>query len=232
MRLLGIRKNETGSGTDRYFFNYFNFGSLNRRKEVAASFYPNVSLSHALDCAVRNVKLSSLRSSLFARQNALLELHAQFAIMRGKKLKRLKDKLDFDIIVPSTSIYFLGDLSNRPFTLDITIIKGVAIYVGRIETLHCLDSDYFPVLLRIGTTTGGSPYSTINFTNWNRASIVLEKIDTPSVNSISDQDNGGEQRADSTGVLGPPGVASRCFRIDKSKKRSFASRESICCCRI
>ncbi|GBP62300.1 hypothetical protein EVAR_48473_1 [Eumeta japonica] len=43
-----------------------------------------------------------------------------------------------------------------------------------------------PVLLRTGPPDGGSPNRFLKITDWKRMSTVLEKIDTPSLNSIPD----------------------------------------------
>ncbi|GBP97734.1 RNA-directed DNA polymerase from mobile element jockey [Eumeta japonica] len=62
----------------------------------------------------------------------------------GDKLNRLEDRLDSEIIEPSTSTYFPNIVTNRPSTLDIGLIKGVALNFNCIETLHtvsCLTTD-------------------------------------------------------------------------------------------
>ncbi|GBP26551.1 hypothetical protein EVAR_86054_1 [Eumeta japonica] len=43
----------------------------------------------------------------------------------GNKLIRLENKLNYEIIVLSSSTYYPGNPSNRPSMLDITIVKGI-----------------------------------------------------------------------------------------------------------
>ncbi|GBP50386.1 Probable RNA-directed DNA polymerase from transposon BS [Eumeta japonica] len=45
----------------------------------------------------------------------------------GDKLVRLQNRLDFEIIAPSTAIYFSNIVTNRPSTLDIALTKGVTL---------------------------------------------------------------------------------------------------------
>ncbi|GBP77462.1 RNA-directed DNA polymerase from mobile element jockey [Eumeta japonica] len=44
----------------------------------------------------------------------------------GDKLNRLEDRLDFEIIAPSTSTYFPNIITNRPSTLDIALTRTCA----------------------------------------------------------------------------------------------------------
>ncbi|GBP64077.1 RNA-directed DNA polymerase from mobile element jockey [Eumeta japonica] len=104
----------------------------------------------------------------------------------GEKLDRLQDRLEFEIIAPSTATYFPYNDSNRLSTLDIALTKGVALNLNSIETLHSLLSDHRPVLLKMGPPDGGRPISTIEITDWKRVSTAFEKIDTPPLNSIPD----------------------------------------------
>ncbi|GBP61865.1 Probable RNA-directed DNA polymerase from transposon X-element [Eumeta japonica] len=102
----------------------------------------------------------------------------------GEKLDRLQDRLEFEIIAPSTATYFPYNDSNRPSTLDIALTKGVALNLNSFETLHSLLSDHRPVLLKMGPPDGGRPISTIKITDWKRVSTAFEKIDPPPLNSI------------------------------------------------
>ncbi|GBP22277.1 hypothetical protein EVAR_22563_1 [Eumeta japonica] len=84
-----------------------------------------------------------------------------------------KRRRDLEIIAPRrlTSLA----ISNKPSTLAFGVIKGVALNVSCIKTLYCFDSDHFPVLLRMGPLTDGSPNPTIKITNWNRVSTALKE---------------------------------------------------------
>ncbi|GBP40857.1 Probable RNA-directed DNA polymerase from transposon BS [Eumeta japonica] len=62
----------------------------------------------------------------------------------GDKLDRLQDRLDYEIITPSTATYFSHTVTNRPSTLDIALTKGVVLNLNLIETLHGLLSDHRP----------------------------------------------------------------------------------------
>ncbi|GBP04593.1 hypothetical protein EVAR_68674_1 [Eumeta japonica] len=90
----------------------------------------------------------------------------------------------FEIIALFMSTYYPGGPCNRSSTLDIVIIKGVAFNVSCIETIHNLDPDNPPVLVRMGSPAGESPNLSMKITNWNRVSTAHEKIDTTSLNSI------------------------------------------------
>ncbi|GBP08471.1 RNA-directed DNA polymerase from mobile element jockey [Eumeta japonica] len=102
----------------------------------------------------------------------------------GDKLHQIEDRLDFEIIALST--YYRGIATNRPSTLDIALTKRVTLNLNCIKTLHCLLSDHRPVLLKMRLSDGGSPNPTLKITDWKRVSNILEKIDTPSFNSIPD----------------------------------------------
>ncbi|GBP60591.1 RNA-directed DNA polymerase from mobile element jockey [Eumeta japonica] len=119
----------------------------------------------------------------------------------GEKLDRLQDRLEFEIIAPSTATYFPYNDSNRPSTLDIALTKGVALNLNSIETLHRLSSDHRPVLLKMGPPDGGRPISTTKITNWKRVSTAFEKIDTPPLNSIPDDIRTTEQIDHAIGAL-------------------------------
>ncbi|GBP26650.1 Probable RNA-directed DNA polymerase from transposon BS [Eumeta japonica] len=81
----------------------------------------------------------------------------------GIKLDELEDRLDFGIIAPSTSTCFPHAVTHRTSTMDIALTKGVALNFNNIETIHGLTSDHRP----------------------KRESTALEEIDTPNLNSIS-----------------------------------------------
>ncbi|GBP36140.1 RNA-directed DNA polymerase from mobile element jockey [Eumeta japonica] len=104
----------------------------------------------------------------------------------GEKLDRLRDRLEFEVIAPSTVTYFPHTVTSRPSTLDIAITKGVALNLNSIETLHCLLSNHRPVLLKMGPPNGGRPMPTIKITDCKIVSTAFEKIDTPPLNSIPD----------------------------------------------
>ncbi|GBP86548.1 RNA-directed DNA polymerase from mobile element jockey [Eumeta japonica] len=104
----------------------------------------------------------------------------------GDKLDRLQDRLEFEIIAPSTATHFPHNVTHRPSTIDIALTKGVALNLNQIETLHKLTSDHRPVLLKMGPPDGGRPNPTCKITDWKRVSTALEKIDTPPLNSIPD----------------------------------------------
>ncbi|GBP64857.1 hypothetical protein EVAR_89936_1 [Eumeta japonica] len=80
----------------------------------------------------------------------------------GDKLIQLEDRLEFEIIAPSTSTYYPDIVTNRASTLDIALIKGVALNWNCIETLCCLQ----PVLLKMGLPDGGSLNPTLKITDW------------------------------------------------------------------
>ncbi|GBP86527.1 RNA-directed DNA polymerase from mobile element jockey [Eumeta japonica] len=94
----------------------------------------------------------------------------------GEKLDRLQDRLEFEIIAPSTATYFPYNDSNRPSTLDIALTKGIALNLNSIETLHRLSSDHRPVLLKIGPPDGGRPISTTKIANWKRVSTAFDRV--------------------------------------------------------
>ncbi|GBP62133.1 Probable RNA-directed DNA polymerase from transposon BS [Eumeta japonica] len=96
----------------------------------------------------------------------------------GEKLDQLQDRLEFEIIAPSTMNYFPYNDSNRPSTLDIALTKGVALNLNSIETLHSLLSDHRP-----------------------RVSTAFEKIDTPPLNSIPDDIRTTEEIDHAIGAL-------------------------------
>ncbi|GBP16228.1 RNA-directed DNA polymerase from mobile element jockey [Eumeta japonica] len=74
----------------------------------------------------------------------------------GEKLDRLQDRLEFEIIAPSTATYFPHNDTYRTSTLDIALTKGVALNLNSIEPLHKLLSDHRPVLLKwVFPTAGG-----------------------------------------------------------------------------
>ncbi|GBP52998.1 RNA-directed DNA polymerase from mobile element jockey [Eumeta japonica] len=104
----------------------------------------------------------------------------------GEKLDRLQDRLEFEIIAPSTATYFPHNDTYRTSTLDIALTKGDALNLNSIEPLHRLLSDHRPVLLKMGPPDGGRPVSTVKITDWKRVSTAFEKIDTPPLNSIAD----------------------------------------------
>ncbi|GBP75757.1 RNA-directed DNA polymerase from mobile element jockey [Eumeta japonica] len=52
-----------------------------------------------------------------------------------KRIERLEEKLNFEIIAPSTSAYYPGDPSNKLFTLDIAVLKGVALNSNLVEEI-------------------------------------------------------------------------------------------------
>ncbi|GBP78193.1 Probable RNA-directed DNA polymerase from transposon X-element [Eumeta japonica] len=97
----------------------------------------------------------------------------------------------------------------------------------------------------MGVPDGGKPIPIRKITNWKRVSTALEKIDTPNLNSIPNDIASTneidfaidaltnhfrtvvEESERGSGILGSPEVSARYFRIDKSKKRSFAPRERI-----
>ncbi|GBP78854.1 Probable RNA-directed DNA polymerase from transposon BS [Eumeta japonica] len=56
----------------------------------------------------------------------------------GIKLDELEDRLDFEIIAPSTSTCFPHVVTHRPLTIDIALTKGVALNFNGIETIHGL----------------------------------------------------------------------------------------------
>ncbi|GBP83604.1 Probable RNA-directed DNA polymerase from transposon X-element [Eumeta japonica] len=105
---------------------------------------------------------------------------------KENKLHRLQDRLEFEIIAPSTATHFPNNVTHRPSTLDIALTKGVALNLNSVETVHSLLSDHRPVLLKMGPPDGGRPKPTIKITDWKRVSTALEKIDTPLLNSIPD----------------------------------------------
>ncbi|GBP67647.1 RNA-directed DNA polymerase from mobile element jockey [Eumeta japonica] len=78
----------------------------------------------------------------------------------GDKLDRLQDRLEFEIIAPSTATHFPHNVTHRPSTIDIALTKGVALNLNQIETLHKLTSDHRPVLLKMGPPDGGRPNPT------------------------------------------------------------------------
>ncbi|GBP55045.1 RNA-directed DNA polymerase from mobile element jockey [Eumeta japonica] len=119
----------------------------------------------------------------------------------GEKLDRLQDRLEFEIIAPSTANYFPYNDSNRPSTLDIALTKGVALSLNCIEPLNRLSSDHRPVLLKMGPPDGGRPISTIKITDWKKVSTAFEKIDTPPLNSIPDDIRTTEQIDHAIGAL-------------------------------
>ncbi|GBP48475.1 RNA-directed DNA polymerase from mobile element jockey [Eumeta japonica] len=119
----------------------------------------------------------------------------------GEKLDRLQDRLEFEIIAPSTATYFPYNDSNRPSTLDIALTKGVALYLNCIEPLHRLLSDHRPVLLKIGPPDNGRLISTIKITDWKRVSTAFEKIDTPPLNNIPDDIRTTEEIDHAIGAL-------------------------------
>ncbi|GBP60466.1 RNA-directed DNA polymerase from mobile element jockey [Eumeta japonica] len=104
----------------------------------------------------------------------------------GNKLDQLQDRLEFEIIAPSTATHYPHNVTHRPSTIDIALTKGVALNLNRIETLQKLTSDHRPVLLKMGPPDGGRPNPTCKITDWKRVSTALEKIDTPPLNSIPD----------------------------------------------
>ncbi|GBP67644.1 RNA-directed DNA polymerase from mobile element jockey [Eumeta japonica] len=104
----------------------------------------------------------------------------------GHKLDQLQDRLEFEIIAPSTATHYPRNVTHRPSTIDIALTKGVALNLNRIETLQKLSSDHRPVLLKMGPPDGGRPNLTCKITDWKRVSTALEKIDTPPLNSIPD----------------------------------------------
>ncbi|GBP56440.1 RNA-directed DNA polymerase from mobile element jockey [Eumeta japonica] len=67
----------------------------------------------------------------------------------GNKPIRLENRLDFEIIAPSTSSYYPDIVTNRPSTFDIALTKGVALNLNCIETLHGLLSDHRLVMLKM-----------------------------------------------------------------------------------
>ncbi|GBP41389.1 RNA-directed DNA polymerase from mobile element jockey [Eumeta japonica] len=83
----------------------------------------------------------------------------------GNELERLEDKLNFEIMAPSTSAYYPGDPCNRSSMLDIAIINGAVFNAICIETFPYLDSDHLPVLLRMGLPAGRSLNPTIKIIN-------------------------------------------------------------------
>ncbi|GBP53752.1 RNA-directed DNA polymerase from mobile element jockey [Eumeta japonica] len=119
----------------------------------------------------------------------------------GEKLDRLQDRLEFEIVAPSTATYFPHNDTYRTSTLDIALTKGVALNLNSIEPLHKLLSDHRPVLLKMVPPDGGRPVSTVKITDWKRVSTAFEKIDTPPLNSIRDDINTIEQIEHAIGAL-------------------------------
>ncbi|GBP58498.1 hypothetical protein EVAR_82475_1 [Eumeta japonica] len=76
-------------------------------------------------------------------------------------------------------------VTHIPSTIDIALTKGVALNFNSIETIHCLTSDHLPVILKMGPPDGGRPIPIRKITNWKKVSTTLEEIDTPNLNSIS-----------------------------------------------
>ncbi|GBP08248.1 RNA-directed DNA polymerase from mobile element jockey [Eumeta japonica] len=119
----------------------------------------------------------------------------------GKKLDRFQDRLEFEIVAPSTATYFPHNDTYRTSTLDIALTKGVDLNLNSIEPLHRLSSDHRPVLLKMGPPDGGRPVSTVKITDWKRVSTAFEKIDTPPLNRIPDDISTIEQIDHAIGAL-------------------------------
>ncbi|GBP35421.1 hypothetical protein EVAR_94872_1 [Eumeta japonica] len=119
----------------------------------------------------------------------------------GIKPNQLEDRLNFRIIALSMSMCFPNIVSHRPSTIDIALTKGVALNFNSIKTLHGLLSRPRPVMLKMGPPDAGRHIPTIKITNWKRVSTALEKIDTPSLNSISDDIRTTDEIDSATGAL-------------------------------
>ncbi|GBP87560.1 hypothetical protein EVAR_65181_1 [Eumeta japonica] len=95
----------------------------------------------------------------------------------------LAEDLHFNIIIPLTPTHYPNDVNRRPDILDIALMKGVALKLNCIEPLLCLNSDYRPVLMRLGSLTQDCPPAVKTISNWRKVSTVLEEIDTPILNN-------------------------------------------------
>ncbi|GBP36912.1 RNA-directed DNA polymerase from mobile element jockey [Eumeta japonica] len=76
----------------------------------------------------------------------------------GRKLSSLVGKIEFDVLSLLTPTRFPGNNQHRPDILGIALVKGVALRLGGIETLQCLNSDHRLMLLKLDRLmTGDRP---------------------------------------------------------------------------
>ncbi|GBP82764.1 RNA-directed DNA polymerase from mobile element jockey [Eumeta japonica] len=71
----------------------------------------------------------------------------------GRMLATLAEDHELAIIAPLTPTYLPANVRHRPNILDLAVLKGVVLSLSLIETVHCLDSDHLPVLLKLGSST-------------------------------------------------------------------------------
>ncbi|GBP75758.1 Probable RNA-directed DNA polymerase from transposon BS [Eumeta japonica] len=146
----------------------------------------------------------------------------------GEKLDRFQDRLEFEVVAPSTATYFPHNDTYRTSTLDIALTKGVDLNLNSIEPLHRFSSDHRPVLLKMGPPDGGRPVSTVKITDWKRVSTAFEKIDTPPLNSILDDISTIEQIDHAIGAL----TSHVRTVVEKCERELFAARAHILLLRI
>ncbi|GBP73624.1 RNA-directed DNA polymerase from mobile element jockey [Eumeta japonica] len=102
----------------------------------------------------------------------------------SRKMEALAKNLHFNIVTPLYPTHYPNNNNQRSDILNIAPMKGVALKLSCIEFLMCLNSDYRPVLMRLGSLIADCPPSTKTITNWQKVSAPLDEIDTPILNSF------------------------------------------------
>ncbi|GBP72178.1 hypothetical protein EVAR_90361_1 [Eumeta japonica] len=79
-------------------------------------------------------------------------------------MEALAEDIHFNIITPLTPTCSHNNVKYRPNILDFALMKRVALKLGCIETVQCLNSDHRPVFMRLGSLAGDCPPPTKTIT--------------------------------------------------------------------
>lgn len=75
----------------------------------------------------------------------------------GNILRRLTNKIGFDVVAPTLPTHFPHYTKFRPDILDMVLLKNISLRLGNIETIDELHSDHRPVLFTLGPLIGRIP---------------------------------------------------------------------------
>lgn len=104
----------------------------------------------------------------------------------GRRLDRLVDDLNFDVIAPMTPTHYPANPRHRPDVLDMALLRNVALRLRSIETVHDLNSDHRPVLMQLGIPPPAHPRTKMVM-NWQKLGDILAETDSPHLSRIPNQ---------------------------------------------